>query len=218
MWDSPRLVSLAVTPANPSFALGTTQPFVATGTYSDGSTLDLTSSATWTTADNTIATVNAQGLVSSVALGSTSVTATSASISGSTTLTVTPALLVSIAVTPAIPTIPLGTTQPFTATGTYTDSSTQNITGTVQWSSDTPSSGDHQQCDRFSGGGQQCGGRRRGDDHGHCRFGERIDHAQRDLGSAGVAGDLAADAHAGAGNHTVSSRRPAPSPTAARRT
>jgi uncharacterized protein YjdB len=134
----PTLVSLAITPANPSFALGTTQPFTATGTYSDGSTLDLTNSATWTTTDNTIATVNAQGLVTSVALGSTSVTATSGLISGSTTLTITPALLVSIAVTPAVPTIPLGTTQPFTATGTYTDGSTQSITGTVQWSSDTP--------------------------------------------------------------------------------
>jgi hypothetical protein len=134
----PVLVSLAVTPASPSFALGTTQQLAATGTYSDGSTLDLTNSATWSTTDGTIATVNAQGLVTSVALGSTSVTATSGTISGSTTLTITPAVLVSIAVTPAIPTIPLGTMQQFTATGTYTDGSTQNITGTVQWSSDTP--------------------------------------------------------------------------------
>jgi uncharacterized protein YjdB len=133
----PVLVSMAVTPANPSFALGTAQQFAATGTYSDGSTLDLTNTATWNTVDNTVATVNG-GLVTSVALGSTSVTASSGSINGSTTLTVTPAVLVSIAVTPAIPTIPLGTTQQFTATGTYTDGSTQNITGTVQWSSDTP--------------------------------------------------------------------------------
>ncbi len=134
----PVLVSMAVTPVNPSFALGTTQQFAATGTYSDGSTLDLTNTATWTTAEGTVATVNGQGLVTSVALGSSSVTASLGSISGSTTLTVNPAVLVSIAVTPAIPTIPLGTTQQFTATGTYTDGSTQNITGTVQWSSDTP--------------------------------------------------------------------------------
>ena len=134
----PALVSLAVTPANPSFALGTTQVLAATGTYSDGSTMDVTSSATWNTADNTIATVNGPGLVGSVSLGQSSVTATLGAISGSTTVTITPAVLVSIAVTPAIPSIPLGTTQQFTATGTYTDGSTQNITGTVQWSSDTP--------------------------------------------------------------------------------
>src|SRR5207249_10297921 len=41
------LVSIAVTPASPSIGRGTTQQFAATGTYSDGSTLGLTSSATW---------------------------------------------------------------------------------------------------------------------------------------------------------------------------
>jgi hypothetical protein len=132
------LVSLAVTPANPSFALGTTQALIATGTYSDGSTLVLTNTATWTTVDASIATVNSQGVANSVAVGNTTVTATSGTISGSTTLTISAAVLVSIVVTPAIPVIPLGTTEQFTATGTYTDGSTQNITGTVQWSSDTP--------------------------------------------------------------------------------
>ena len=134
----PVLVSLALTPANPSFALGTTLPLIATGTYSDGSTLVLTTSANWSTADSTVATVNPQGIASSVAVGGTTVTATIGAVTGSTALTITPAVLVSIAVTPAIPTIPLGTTQQFTATGTYTDSSTQNITATVQWNSDTP--------------------------------------------------------------------------------
>jgi Bacterial Ig-like domain (group 2)/Abnormal spindle-like microcephaly-assoc'd, ASPM-SPD-2-Hydin len=131
------LVSIAVTPANPSFALGTTQQLQATGTYSDGSTQDLTNTATWSAANPAIATVNAQGLATSVTTGSTSVTATSASISGSTTLNVTPPALVSIVVTPAIPSDPLGTTQQFTATGTFTDGSTHDITTTVLWSSDT---------------------------------------------------------------------------------
>jgi hypothetical protein len=131
------LLSIAVTPANPSFALGTTQQLKATGTYSDGSTQDLTNTVTWDTTDHTIATVNAQGLAMGVAAGSTTVTAASGSIRGTTTLKVTPAALVSIAVTPAIPSEPLGTTQQFTATGTFTDGSTQNITKTVQWSSDT---------------------------------------------------------------------------------
>jgi parallel beta-helix repeat protein len=132
------LVSMAVTPANASLAMGTTLPLIATGTYSDGSTLVVTNTATWTTTDSSIATVNNQGAASSVALGSTTVTAALGTISGSTTVTVNPAVLVSIAVTPAVPVIPLGTTQAFTATGTYTDGSTQNITSTVEWSSDTP--------------------------------------------------------------------------------
>jgi parallel beta-helix repeat protein len=131
------LVSLAVTPANASLAMGTTLPLVATGTYSDGSTLVVTNTASWAMADASIATVNNQGVASSVVLGSTTVTATLGTISGSTGVTVNPAVLVSIAVTPAVPVIPLGTTEVFTATGTYTDGSTQNITSTVEWSSDT---------------------------------------------------------------------------------
>jgi hypothetical protein len=134
----PVLVSLAITAPSSSFALGTSQQFTATGTYSDGSTQNLTNFATWSTADSTIATVNAQGIVGSVAVGSTTVTAFSGSISGSASLTVTPALLVSIAVTPALPAIPQGMTQQFAATGTFTDGSMQNITSTAQWSSDTP--------------------------------------------------------------------------------
>jgi len=35
-------VSIAVTPANPTIAKGTTQQFTATGTYNDGSTQDIT--------------------------------------------------------------------------------------------------------------------------------------------------------------------------------
>jgi len=129
------LVSIAITPANATFPLGVVQQLTATGTYTDGSTRNLTSTAAWATGNPTIATVNAQGLATSVQPGSTSVTATSGAITGSTTLNVSPAALVSIAVTPAIPSTPLGITQQFTATGTFTDGSTQNLTQTVQWSS-----------------------------------------------------------------------------------
>ena len=41
------LLSIAVTPANPSIAKGLTQQFKATGTYTDTSTQDLTSQVTW---------------------------------------------------------------------------------------------------------------------------------------------------------------------------
>jgi Big-like domain-containing protein/centrosomal CEP192-like protein len=135
----PTLVSIAVTPASPSFALGTTQQLQAVGTYTDGSTVNITSSVSWSVGTANIATVNSQGLVSSSAVGSSSVVAASGAVSGSTVVNITPAVLISITVTPAIPTIPLGVSQQFTATGTFSDSSTQNLTQTVQWSSDTPS-------------------------------------------------------------------------------
>jgi hypothetical protein len=136
--QTPTLLSITVTPANPSLALGTTRQMTATGTYSDNSTQDLTNSVAWSTLDATIATVNGQGLVTSVGVGSTLLSASDAGITGSTLLTVTPATLVSIAVTPAMPNVPLGVQQQFTATGTFTDNSQQDVTKTVQWSSSAP--------------------------------------------------------------------------------
>jgi hypothetical protein len=87
------LVSLAVTPTNSLTALGTTLGFTATGTYSDGSTQNLTTSVTWSSSATGVATISnaagSQGLASSVGAGSTTISATSGSVSGSTTLTVT---------------------------------------------------------------------------------------------------------------------------------
>jgi len=123
------LVSLAVTPAQPSIALGTTQQFVATGTYSDHSTQNLSAQVTWTSSAAGVATIASGGLATSVATGTTNVTATLGAVgSAAVPLTVTPATLTSIAITPAAPSIVAGLTQPLTATGTYSDHTTQNLT------------------------------------------------------------------------------------------
>jgi trimeric autotransporter adhesin len=133
------LVSIAVTPANTSIALGTTRQFTATGTYSDGTTQNLTTSVTWNSSSTGVAAISnaagSNGLATPVAAGSTTIRATSGSISGSTTLTITAATLVSIAVTPANTSIALGTSRQFTATGTYSDGTTQNLTTSVTWNS-----------------------------------------------------------------------------------
>jgi Bacterial Ig-like domain (group 2) len=129
------LVSIAVTPANASIAAGNTQQFTATGTYNNGSTANLTASVTWASSNAAAATISTAGLGNGVAIGSTTITATSGAISGSTGLTVTAPVLVSIAVTPANSSIAPGANQQFAATGTYSDSSTRNLTGTVTWTS-----------------------------------------------------------------------------------
>jgi 6-phosphogluconolactonase (cycloisomerase 2 family) len=141
------LVSIAVTPPTPSIANGTTQQFVATGTYTDGTTLPITATAAWTSSAVGVASISnaagQQGLAKGLSLGSTTITATLNGVSGSTLLTVTPAILLSIVVTPANPVIlnsvtaQHNTTQ-LTATGTYSDLSTQVITTTVVWTSATP--------------------------------------------------------------------------------
>ena len=50
------LKSLAVTPANPTLAKNATQQFTATGTFSDGSTQNLSSSVAWSSATPAVAT------------------------------------------------------------------------------------------------------------------------------------------------------------------
>ena len=133
------LSSVAVSPANASIALGTTQQFTVTGTYTDGSQQNLTSSATWSSSDTTIFTVSATGLATSSGVGTATLTATVNGVSGSTSLTVTPAALVSIALTPSAPSIALGTTQQFVAIGTFTDGTTQDLTASSHWTSSAAS-------------------------------------------------------------------------------
>jgi hypothetical protein len=133
------LVSIAVTPTNPSIAQGTTQQFAATGTYTDNSTQDITAQVTWASSTATVGTVSnavgSQGLASGVAPGDTTISATVASISASTNLHVTNATLVGIGITPSNTSIAKGTDRQFTAIGTYTDNSTQDLTASVTWNS-----------------------------------------------------------------------------------
>ena len=135
------LTSLAVTPADPSIALGTKQQFTATGTYSDQTTQDITAQVSWASSTPSTASVDAHGLASSVAIGGTNITADLGGVQFTTTLTITPARLSSIAMTPSPATATIGGTSGgvtrFSATGTYTDGSTQDITTLVTWASDT---------------------------------------------------------------------------------
>jgi len=132
------LVSIAVTPANSSMAVGTTKQFTATGTFSDSSTQDITSTVTWTSSSAAAATINAQGLASSVAAGSTTIKATFGSVSGSTPLTVSTAHLVSITINPVNPRISIRTSIKFTASGTFSDGSVATNLSGISWKSNHP--------------------------------------------------------------------------------
>lgn len=133
-----KLTAINVTPASGKLAKGFNRQFTATGTYSDGSTANITGTATWESSNDATATVNgtdAKGLVSGVAAGQSTISATADTIKGSTTLTVTDATLSSLQVTPANPSVPKGRTQQFTATGSFSDASTLDVTTQVTWES-----------------------------------------------------------------------------------
>jgi hypothetical protein len=83
------LVSIAVTPFNPSIPVNAAQQLVATGTYADGSRSELTATAAWSSSDTNVAVINSSGLATGMVIGSTVISAASGTKSGSMTLSVT---------------------------------------------------------------------------------------------------------------------------------
>lgn len=132
------LVSIAVTPSSPHILVGNTQAFVATGTYTDGTTSVITTSVTWSSDNTSIVTISNtapnQGVATAVAAGTTQIHATLSGIIGTTNVTVSAASLVSIAVTPADKSVADGETQAYTAMGTFSNGQTRDITSAVTWS------------------------------------------------------------------------------------
>jgi parallel beta-helix repeat protein len=132
------LVSIGVTPSNPSVDEGFTQQFTATGTFAGGSTHDLTSLVVWGSATSSVATIDASGLATTHAAGTSAITA---SLDGVTSpgVTLTSLPLVALAIAPNNPHVPVLLSVPFTVTGTYSDGSTHAIPSTsVVWASTKP--------------------------------------------------------------------------------
>jgi uncharacterized protein YjdB len=137
---APLLTTITINPVNASMPIGLTANFTASGTYSDGTTADITSQVNWSSANPAVATINSSsGVATGVALGATTVTAAAGGITASAVnVTVTAAVITAVSVTPNAATAPRGTTVTFTATGTYSDGSTGNISGSVAWVSGNP--------------------------------------------------------------------------------
>jgi len=86
------LLSIVVSPVNPTIRIGETQQFMATGYYSDGSSQNLTTAATWASSNILVGTISnlsgSKGLALGLTPGVTTISATVANITGQTTLTV----------------------------------------------------------------------------------------------------------------------------------
>ncbi len=139
------LTGLHVAPATLILASGLSQQFTVTGTFDDGSFVDMTGYATWTPSA-VAATVSAAGLVTAAngiaANQPVTITAAWMNISATAALTVTPPIPHSLAVT----TLPAGTTSiapgqnlSLLAQTTNSDGSTTVVTGTAQWASSASS-------------------------------------------------------------------------------
>jgi uncharacterized protein YjdB len=129
------LTSISLAAPSGSLSIGATRQFTATGSYSDGTTKNLSSSVTWSSSNSAIADVNSSGLVTAISTGTATITATLSGISASSAIQIQPASLISITVLPAAPVMQLNTTQQLTASGQYSDGSQQDLSKQVQWSS-----------------------------------------------------------------------------------
>jgi 6-phosphogluconolactonase (cycloisomerase 2 family) len=90
--SSPVLVSIQLAPADQKIIRGETQQFTATGTYSDHSMSDLTTTVVWLSSDTATASISntagSTGLATAANLGAATISATLDGISGSTLLTI----------------------------------------------------------------------------------------------------------------------------------
>ena len=135
---APVLQSITVLPANPSILTLSAKKFTASGTYSDGTTSDITSQVAWDSSNTNIATITASGgTATTLSQGTTTIKAALGSVSGTTALKTTGGDLNvnGITINLATATLVNGTTQRITATGIFSNGSSRDITGAIEWTS-----------------------------------------------------------------------------------
>ncbi len=132
--------AIKISPNPASVPLGNTQQFQAQGIKTDGTKGALASTPTWDSSDKTVATISAAGLVSTLTIGNSNITATLAGLPASppAIFNVTQEELLSIALNiQTNDTLAIGETLQLKATGTYTNGS-KDITTKVTWASTSP--------------------------------------------------------------------------------
>jgi len=134
-----QLLSVAISPGSVSLDVGGAQSLTVIGTFSDGTTRDVTFNYGFSSSANAIATVSPTGLVRAVAPGSATVTATN-TVSGARTtaqVTVEPLRVISIGLTPSAAALAPGGVQQMLVTGTFNNATTGDVTaGSTFLSSD----------------------------------------------------------------------------------
>jgi phage tail sheath protein FI len=143
------LNAVSITPIHPSVAQGLTLPLKALGIYSDGTSVDLSSSADWQSVTPADASVdqhtgvvtghNINPTVAMTATWQTFVGGAVTNVVGPANVAVTAPVLQSIAITPTpVSLLSAGQTAQLKATGTLSDGTTPDLTSTATWTSSAP--------------------------------------------------------------------------------
>jgi trimeric autotransporter adhesin len=140
--SAPTQTGLVVFPISQKIPVGTYTYLTATATYSDGSTMDVSSTATWTSSAPSVVEVqNQQGYVYALAdaPGMATLTVKSGTFMATAQFTVTNASITNLQITPAGAQLQLGSLTQMQAIGVFSDLTTQDETYSVSWTSSDPS-------------------------------------------------------------------------------
>jgi hypothetical protein len=137
------LVSLEVTPIEPSVPVGQHIQFTATGRFSDDSTANMTTLVRWTSSNPLVAdfsdAAGEQGRCSGLIEGSVRISASFGGVtSAERTLNVVGSSLVELQIEPMTAELAVGATQQFSASGVFSDGQVLDLTDSVSWLSDDP--------------------------------------------------------------------------------
>jgi hypothetical protein len=114
-------------------SVGQTSQLTATVRLSNGSTQDVTTQATWSSSNISVATVTSGGLLRVLQIGNADITATYQGVNGKLSVS----LVTEITITGNVPSV--GQTSQLTATARLSNGSTQDVTTQATWSSSNTS-------------------------------------------------------------------------------
>ncbi len=148
---APVLTTITVTPSTASLQVSGTQTFTAAAKDQNGN--PVSTSITWSSSNTAVGTINSAGAFTALAAGSTTIRATSGTVSGTASVTVTapppPApFLTTITVSPLTASLVVGNTQLFAAAAK--DQNGNPISATITWSSSNTTVGVIDSTGRFT--------------------------------------------------------------------
>jgi hypothetical protein len=133
------ITSITIAPLQLSLPVGNPGQYRALAVYSDNTALDITQAATWLSSAPNVAQIIASGenagSLTTLAEGSSIISASLDGVTGSTSLTVSSAVIRDIVITPHGDSVPLGINGPLIATAIYSDNSSIDATRLATWSS-----------------------------------------------------------------------------------
>jgi hypothetical protein len=133
----PVIKAIAITPPLSNVNVQQSAQLHAIASYSDGSTADITSTASWASSATAVASIQTHGLLTCEAAGSSQVSAGAGGVVGSSPLTCTsvPPVIKAIAITPPLSNVNVQQSTQLHAIASYADGSTADITSTASWAS-----------------------------------------------------------------------------------